>query len=468
MKLPIRFFISSFLSVILISGCVGQKEVVPVNVESFQEKQEKPFVKKVVPINFESFQEKQEKPFGRKIDNFLVILDLSGSMSNLYKGISKFEFEKKILAGMNETLPDINVKSAIRSFGKTLWTFEKSFMIAYGVADYSKKDFGEALEKIEGGYGNSVLAGAINSAKEDLISLQGETSIIIFSDGVDMNNMPLEAAEEMKKQYGENVCFYTVLIGNDAKGGDFLNNIARIGGSGFFEKGDNLTSQKGMQNFVEKAFFPIRDNDGDGVYNNVDKCPETPKNVKVDSRGCRKIPKNFVLLLKSPDGTTGKIMVSNEKGTRKLERAGYVIGMDDTNEMPESPFELEEKAIHEFFQKTMDAQPERPITFILYFQTNSVKLTKESEEELRKVLPALKKREVPNVEITGHADRAGNEDYNHKLALKRAFAIRGLLVKEGIDTNLIEVDSHGENNPLVDTPDGVREPRNRRVEVIVR
>jgi outer membrane protein OmpA-like peptidoglycan-associated protein len=57
---------------------------------------------------------------------------------------------------------------------------------------------------------------------------------------------------------------------------------------------------------------------------------------------------------------------------------------------------------------------------------------------------------------------------NYKLGLDRAQEIRDLLVSQGIDPKVIEVTSHGEDNPLVKTEDDVPEPKNRRVEIVIR
>jgi outer membrane protein OmpA-like peptidoglycan-associated protein len=70
--------------------------------------------------------------------------------------------------------------------------------------------------------------------------------------------------------------------------------------------------------------------------------------------------------------------------------------------------------------------------------------------------------------VVGHTDTVGSEADNAALAMQRAETVRDLLVKDGLDPKMIEVDSHGEKNLLIPTPDNTDEPRNRRVEVTVR
>lgn len=68
--------------------------------------------------------------------------------------------------------------------------------------------------------------------------------------------------------------------------------------------------------------------------------------------------------------------------------------------------------------------------------------------------------------ITGHADRSGADAYNMKLSQRRANSVKNELVKLDSSNNSIETVAKGESEPLVPTKDGVKEPQNRRVEII--
>lgn len=184
--------------------------------------------------------------------------------------------------------------------------------------------------------------------------------------------------------------------------------------------------------------------------------------------GCGGLPKNYVVLLENPDGTTGEVTLSNPSGKQVLNQPNFATGMDSEKEPPSKPFAMESQKIQEVFGKALRATPEAPISFTLYFKLNKVELTPTSRKEIPEIISAISQRKTPNISIIGHSDRAGVEKYNHRLALRRAEAILNILSKERIDPNTIELTSHGENNPLVKTADGVREPMNRRVQVIVR
>ena len=71
------------------------------------------------------------------------------------------------------------------------------------------------------------------------------------------------------------------------------------------------------------------------------------------------------------------------------------------------------------------------------------------------------------ITATGHTDTSGPESYNMALSLRRANAVKDALVREGVPAQAISVIGRGEQGLLVQTGDGVREPQNRRVEIVV-
>jgi outer membrane protein OmpA-like peptidoglycan-associated protein len=80
---------------------------------------------------------------------------------------------------------------------------------------------------------------------------------------------------------------------------------------------------------------------------------------------------------------------------------------------------------------------------------------------------AFKTKGSARITATGHADTSGPENYNMALSLRRANAVKDALVREGVPATAIAVIGRGESQPLVPTADGVREPQNRRVEIVV-
>lgn len=181
--------------------------------------------------------------------------------------------------------------------------------------------------------------------------------------------------------------------------------------------------------------------------------------------GCGK-SKSMVLLLPDPDGHVGTVEVTSAKGTQTLTQAGSVTrtGKDGTLAAPE-PLAAQEQ--EQIFGPAMRAMPQKPLRFILYFETGGTKLTAESQADLPKVLAKARERGSMDVAVVGHSSAAGDAKYNIQLSTKRAELVRDMLVKEGLKGDMMEVTSHGSANPLVisKNPD---EPKNRRVEVTIR
>jgi peptidoglycan-associated lipoprotein len=94
-------------------------------------------------------------------------------------------------------------------------------------------------------------------------------------------------------------------------------------------------------------------------------------------------------------------------------------------------------------------------------------LAPESEVFLPEVFRTVRDRGALDISVIGHTDTIGTRDYNYQLSLRRARKVADLLAKQGVDRNILDIESHGEDNLLIKTGDQVREPRNRRVEITV-
>jgi hypothetical protein len=106
---------------------------------------------------------------------------------------------------------------------------------------------------------------------------------------------------------------------------------------------------------------------------------------------------------------------------------------------------------------------------LTFFDWDSANLSPRSQEVLPCVAASADRpTAAARFEVAGHADRSGPADYNLRLSQRRAEAVADELVRNGVARERISVSAYGETRPLVPTPDGVREPQNRRVEMVVR
>ena len=250
------------------------------------------------------------KQYLKKVDNFLVILDASSSMLDRHNNQTKFYIARNTIYKMNLTIPDFGYTAGLRKFSHALIQGIESTEMVYGMTNYTKEGLNDGLAAAYWAIGTTPMAVAIDAAKNDLKSVPGYTAVIIVSDGKETDGSALKAAKALKDKYLNRVCIYTIHVGDNPKGKSLMEEVAKIGGCGFSVNADDIASSIGMADFVKKVFLakiekpkkvekakkvekvkPVEkvarlDSDGDGVYDDLDKCPGTPKGAKVDDRGC--------------------------------------------------------------------------------------------------------------------------------------------------------------------------------------
>lgn len=180
------------------------------------------------------------------------------------------------------------------------------------------------------------------------------------------------------------------------------------------------------------------------------------------------VKENLFVLLTEPDSTARGITVTNPVGTVHLTKPFETTSVKDPVTAPKAPYIIPAAEVERIFGPALRAQPLPPARIILYFEPGRTVLTAESERNIAQILEAIKIRESNSISIVGHTDRVGTREANFRLGLDRAARVRDLLIQRGVSASAVETFSHGEDNPLVPTPDEVAEPRNRRVEVTVR
>jgi OOP family OmpA-OmpF porin len=108
-----------------------------------------------------------------------------------------------------------------------------------------------------------------------------------------------------------------------------------------------------------------------------------------------------------------------------------------------------------------------PEPYVVYFDFDRSDLRTDAMDTLKEALSAAQRLGMIEVSVTGHADRAGPDDYNLGLSLHRAEAVRDWFAGKGILPQNISIAGRGESEPAVATADGAREQRNRRVVIIL-
>jgi len=174
----------------------------------------------------------------------------------------------------------------------------------------------------------------------------------------------------------------------------------------------------------------------------------------------------YVVLLPEEGGTPTAVIVGEGNNALTLDQP-YSAATVNTDGKIERKAPSSAEA-DQTFAAALGAQPPKPISFTLYFDTNSTQVTAASKPQLDALMAEAARRQAVEVQVTGHTDRVGSDADNDRLSLQRAEAVRTMLVQIGIKATFIRAVGRGEREPLVPTPDEQAEARNRRVEVILR
>jgi outer membrane protein OmpA-like peptidoglycan-associated protein len=172
---------------------------------------------------------------------------------------------------------------------------------------------------------------------------------------------------------------------------------------------------------------------------------------------------SYVVLLENKDGTTGKVIITGQKGEQVLSKANEGAPLDGS--APAAP--VSKNKLDKDFSAAIAAQPTLPVSYLIYFRKD-VLLTKKSKALIPKIIEEINSRQVVDISVIGHTDTVSTMKLNEKLSRQRAEKIVALLKKKGVNFRAITLESHSERNLLIPTPDNKYEPKNRRVEVLIR
>lgn len=238
--------------------------------------------------------------FRKKADNFVVLMDTSGSMAAEYEnsGQTKLQMAKRVLNNMNDNIPDLGYNAALYEFTPELKAYQT-------MQPWSQSGFASTIDSIpnevEGGYfaGSSTpIAKAIRGLDSILEGTEGRTVVYLFSDGnpneKDVNFYRL--AKKIDDKY--NVCFLVINLSPFDEGTEPLRDIANVNSCSDMVNFDEAIASPEVCTGQLCAVIPgdMADDDNDGVANDVDLCPGTPQGVAVDEFGCP-----FVMSMQVPN-----------------------------------------------------------------------------------------------------------------------------------------------------------------------
>lgn len=177
--------------------------------------------------------------------------------------------------------------------------------------------------------------------------------------------------------------------------------------------------------------------------------------------------KTRVILLPDDEGHSGRVIVKNQETQTTLDTPyTYADVTSRTSTVEAGP--IDRDRINQRFERLLKAEPPKPVHFTLYFESGTTTLTAASLELIPRVIEMAAQRAPSQISVIGHTDTMGSAAHNIRLSMERARVVAADLESSGVEMKTISVTSHGENELLIPTEDNVSEPRNRRVEIMVR
>jgi outer membrane protein OmpA-like peptidoglycan-associated protein/outer membrane protein W len=159
-------------------------------------------------------------------------------------------------------------------------------------------------------------------------------------------------------------------------------------------------------------------------------------------------------------GSTG-LVSRNKFETENMNHSGF-IGLRYAFNAPRPPAPVVPVAV------APAAAPAPARTYLVFFDFDRADLTDRARQIIAEAAQNAGRVQTTRIEVAGHADRSGSPQYNQRLSQRRADAVAAELGRLGVARSNISVQAFGESRPLVATADGVREPQNRRVEIVLR
>ncbi len=398
----------------------------------------------------------------KKVDNFMVILDSSSSLDENYQNSTEFDWAKGIVTRMNATLPkEIDLKCSLTTYGHATDLSHKPVLTQYDFGKYDQKKFQEAVDKVAAPGGTSPM----NLAISELKAVDGKTALIVVSDGDVVQEETLAALKKLADQFGERLCVYTVQVGDSPAGKKVLEQMAKNGKCGQLFQAKDIASGAGMNGFVKTVFFEeltIKDSDGDGVTDDKDQCPGTPRGVKVDAVGCP--------LDSDGDGVTDdKDQCPGTPRGVKVDAVGCPLDSDgdgvtdDKDKCPGTP-----KGVIVDADGCPIAKMTQKGTYIfegIQFDTAKWSFKPQSYAVMDKIVKTMETHPNLKVEIQGHTDNKGSAPYNQALSDKRAKAVMEYIVSKGIAAERLTAKGYGLSMPLESNDTEAGRAANRRVEL---
>ncbi len=345
----------------------------------------------------------------KKVDNFILLIDQSGSMAQRYGKLNqkKINLAVDAVTRLDRAIPDLGYTGSM--------VMSSPYEVSRQPGPYLSGTLAAAANGINTDFDvfgrNTTLGDDLSALGPILADRSGKTALVLLTDADNNAGLdPVAQARALYSRYGSNLCIHVISFADEEDGRTVIDQIRGMSDCSVVADADALASEAAMNQFAKDVFYretpaparaaapaPPGDRDGDGVTDDRDQCPNTPKGEFVDEVGC----------------------------TLKM-------------------------------------------TLHINFDFDKAEIKPAFKPELDKAANFIQKyNQVPFILLAGHTDNIGEEKYNQQLSLRRAEAVRQYLIdNHGIRAKRLVARGYGESQPVANNGDEAGRYENRRTEVI--
>jgi OmpA-OmpF porin, OOP family len=231
-------------------------------------------------------------------------------------------------------------------------------------------------------------------------------------------------------------------------------------GDGITDDVDKCPTVKGLAKYDG---CPVPDTDKDGINDEEDKCPTVAGLARY--QGCPIPDTDKDGINDEEDKCPTVAGVARYQGCPVPDTDGDGVN-DEEDKCPNLPGVRENQGcpeIKEEVRRTVDYAAQN-----IYFVTGSAKLQSKSFKGLKDVAAIMKNNPMMYLDIDGHTDNVGSDEFNQKLSDDRAAAVKAYMVSQGVEEDKLHAEGHGESTPVADNKTAAGRQKNRRVEMKLR
>ena len=339
----------------------------------------------------------------KKIDNFVILLDQSGSMGQRMDGQKKIVSAVDVITRLDQAIPELGYNGSMYLGSPT--------KVASVPATYRTGPIASAAKGVDTDFEvfgrKTSLGDDIGTIGPAIDKLSGKTALIVVTDGDNNRGAdPLAAARALYERNKPNLCVHVISYADTANGKAVVDGLRALSDCSVAADAGSLASESDMAQYAKAVFYndvpvaaappPPGDADGDGVTDDKDQCPTTEHGVLVDAVGC------------------------DLKYTLQIE-----------------------------------------------FDFDKAEIRPQYHEQIAGAAAFIKRYPQTKILIAGHTDNVGAADYNKTLSMQRAEALKNYLVEKfSIGADQLFPRGYGELRPVASNDTDAGRQRNRRVEFI--